>query len=127
MGRDEYLAILAPFGWSGEALDLGLRANFCCEYCDRDLLKTIYDYDSWQTDHILPLALQGLDDPRNHSLSCKTCNFMKRHSLPPVGIDPLQDRPAAILGIREMLKVRRAQKQHLLDQARRLFRPGEMA
>lgn len=123
MTRDEYLKILAPYGWSGEALDLGLQADFCCEYCDRDLLGTIYDYDAWQTDHILPLALNGQDHPSNHGLSCKTCNFIKRHSLPPAGINPVQDRKSAILAIRAMLKERQERKQHALDQARRLFRP----
>ena len=123
MDRDEALGILASFGWSGEALDLGIAAEFCCEYCHRDLLATIYDYDSWQTDHIVPVARGGSDDPRNHALACKTCNFLKRHSVPSAAVDPLTDRKAAIVAIREMLVERRNAKQAHLDKVRDLFRP----
>ena len=62
-------------GWSENALILGVQADFCCEYCGRDLLASIEDYDSWQIDHIIP---NKNDDRENLAVSCKTCNFIKR-------------------------------------------------
>lgn len=91
MTRDEIFEMLRPWGWSAQALDLGIGADFRCEYCSRDLIASVDDYDAWQIDHILP----RIDDREalwNLALSCKTCNFLKRHSTPTTPIDPRKDR-----------------------------------
>jgi len=56
---------------------VAVRALFCCEYCGKNLLQSVDSYDSWQIDHIVP---DGSRDPENLALSCKTCNFAKRHT-----------------------------------------------
>ena len=55
--------------------------NNYCEYCGKNLIESVDSYDSWQIDHIIPRN----DDPSNEeidnlALTCKTCNFAKRHS-----------------------------------------------
>jgi 5-methylcytosine-specific restriction endonuclease McrA len=54
MTLDEILEMLKPWGWSEQAVDLGIRTDFRCEYCTRDLIASVDDYDAWQVDHILP-------------------------------------------------------------------------
>ena len=79
MTRDELIEDLVGQGWSREHAQLGTNAGFSCEYCDRHLLRSIEDYDSWQIDHIDPVSKGGPeDDIDNKALCCKTCNFMKR-------------------------------------------------
>lgn len=53
--NQENIAILKRnFKWSEEQIQLGLRAKFKCEYCDKDLLSLIDNYKLWQKDHIIP-------------------------------------------------------------------------
>jgi hypothetical protein len=69
---------LASYGWSEEAVDLGIKQDFQCAYCSRDLLASIEDYDVWQFDHIRPVSKGGLDSTENKVIACKLCNFAKR-------------------------------------------------
>ena len=120
--RDEVLRILIPMGWSTEQVSLALRAGFCCEYCDRDLLSSVHDYDSWQIDHILPLSRNGPDEFGNRAIACRTCSYLKRNALPDAHIDPLSDRDHALQEVRRMLDERRTRKQAQVEKLRRLFR-----
>ena len=80
MTRDEARKILInELHWPKDIVEMGIRAKFCCEYCGKDLLTDVDTYDSWQKDHIIP---NGINDPDNLAVSCKTCNFIKR------GTDP---------------------------------------
>ena len=56
---------------------IAVRAEFRCEYCGKYLLESIEAYDSWQIDHIVP---NRDNSPENLALTCKICNFAKRHS-----------------------------------------------
>ena len=55
---------------------------FKCEYCGRDLLASIEDYDAWQLDHVVPTSKEGPDSFENLALCCKACNFMKLRYTP---------------------------------------------
>ena len=69
---------LRTLKFSDEAIDLAVRARFRCEYCHRDLLASVEDYDAWQVDHVWPTSRGGSEDLENKALACKTCNFFKR-------------------------------------------------
>lgn len=68
---------LQGLGWHEHHAVIGVEAGFCCEYCGRDLLASVNDYDAWQLDHIVPSSQHGADDIPNKALCCKTCNFLK--------------------------------------------------
>ena len=124
MTRDEIIAMLRPWGWSDAAVDIGIRADFRCEYCNRDLIASVNDYDSWQVDHILP-RVDDRDGLWNLALSCKTCNYLKRHSIPTTVIDPRVDRAGAIDAVRALIDERRARKQKQVDFLKQKFRCEE--
>ena len=78
--RDEIIKrLVSEFRFSVEQAENALRARFRCEYCDRDLLSSVDAYHSWHLDHLVPRSRGGADAVENYALSCKPCNFMKRH------------------------------------------------
>jgi 5-methylcytosine-specific restriction endonuclease McrA len=117
---EELAAQLAPLGWSLEAVQLGVRANFCCEYCGADLLATVESYDSWQRDHIVATAKAGVDHLDNLALACKFCNFLKRHTETTKPFE-LADRREALEVTRKLINERRAVKQERLNQIVRII------
>src|ERR1041384_4430122 len=112
---EELAARLQPLGWSLEAVQLGVRANFCCEYCDTDLLSTVVNYDSWQRDHVVAVARLGRDHIDNLAVACKFCNFLKRHTRTTDVFD-VSNRQDAVNATRKLIHERRAIKQRRLDQ-----------
>lgn len=60
--------------WGKAQAQRGFRANFRCEYCDKDLLASVENFKEWQEDHIIPLSKNGPDDDSNIAVSCRTCN-----------------------------------------------------
>ena len=40
--------------WHRTQVEYGVRANFCCEYCGRDMLASVDSYAMWARDHIVP-------------------------------------------------------------------------
>jgi 5-methylcytosine-specific restriction endonuclease McrA len=121
MTRDELLVELRSLGWSNEAFEIGLRARFHCEYCDRDLLASVDDYDAWQVDHIVPASRSGINHISNYALACKTCNFLKRHSSPAEAVDPVADRPHAIALVRALVLDRRDAKNQRVRKMREMI------
>ena len=114
--------LAARLGWSEEAAFLGLRASFCCEYCDRPLLRSAEDYDTWQNDHVLPTSRGGSDDYRtNKALACKMCNLLKRHTLLKEPIEGL-DRDQLVVRYRAMIQERRRRQDAELAKIRQVFR-----
>ena len=90
---------------------VAVRARFCCEYCGKNLLESVDSYDSWQIDHIIPRN----DDPNNEyvenlALTCKTCNFAKRHSTTEALLNS-ETRKDKIEEARRMVWERRSQKE----------------
>jgi uncharacterized glyoxalase superfamily protein PhnB len=122
INESECVDILVPLGWSDWQARLGFHANFCCEYCDRDLLVSVHDYDAWHVDHIVPMSKGGVDEQWNRALSCKVCNFVKSNRVFTVGIDVQQSRAAAIAAIRHALVELRSEKQARLARVREHFR-----
>lgn len=113
--------LAARLGWSEEAAYLGLRADFCCEYCDRPMLRSVGDYDMWQNDHVLPASRNGSDDYRaNKALACKMCNFLKRHTRleePTEGLD----RGQLVNRYRAMIQERQRKKDSEFARIRQVF------
>lgn len=67
---------LVRLGWSELQARVGLRADFRCEYSDRDFLSSVDDYKSWHVDHIVPVSRGGLEgELDNLAAACRTCNF----------------------------------------------------
>jgi HNH endonuclease len=69
-------------GWYPDTARVAARAGFRCEYCDRDLLKSVDDYEAFQIDHVWPRSRscpEGLevDGVGNKALACRPCNFFK--------------------------------------------------
>lgn len=93
-------------GWHHWHARRGFEANFKCEYCGRDLLATINDYDAWQLDHIVPLSKDGPDKYENTALCCKACNFMKRTYVPSEG-----NRAERIADAHRYIEEKRARKE----------------
>jgi len=60
--------------WGTDAVKIGIRAKFRCEYCGKDLLKSLENYKEWNIDHIVPQSDGGRDTMANLALSCRTCN-----------------------------------------------------
>ena len=106
--------LIKELGWPKFMVELGVRAKFRCEYCDKYLLKSVDVYDSWQKDHIIP---NGGDDPSNLAIACKTCNFIKRHT-DPISRAKGTDRDSLIQAAREIIQERRNEKQKILSKTR---------
>ena len=100
--------------WPAFMVELGIRANFCCEYCGKNLLESIEAYDSWQKDHIIP---NGNDDLSNLALACKICNFAKRHT-DPTNRAKGTDRESLIQAAKEIIDERLAKKEEVLVKTR---------
>jgi hypothetical protein len=97
-----------------------LRCNFRCEYCGKSFLNSIEDYDTWQWDHLEPVANNGSDDERNGAIACKLCNFMKRTFCPSRSLAEL-GRDAYIAEVRGFLKGERQKKLEKLNAVRKIL------
>ena len=108
------------YSWSDEAIDIGIRGRFCCEYCGRDLLASVDDYDSWQRDHVIPVSKNGEDEMDNLAVSCKTCNFIKRDWLPSAELIVGKTRDQLVALARNHIQAIRTTKQLTLAETRQL-------
>jgi hypothetical protein len=82
-------------------------------------LASIEDYDTWQWDHLEPVAKGGSDDETNGVIACKLCNFMKRAFTPSNSLAEL-GRGAYISEIRSYLNGERQKKLERLNAVRRI-------
>lgn len=60
--------------WDDQSIDLGIRFDFRCHYCGKDLLDTVESFKSWEKDHVVPLNSGGKDTDHNLVLACRLCN-----------------------------------------------------
>jgi hypothetical protein len=97
-----------------------IRCNFRCEYCGKSFLNSIEDYDTWQWDHLEPVANGGSDDERNGAIACKLCNFMKRAFCPSRSLAELCRAPY-IAEVRAFLSAERQKKLGKLNDVRRIL------
>jgi len=98
--------LIEELQWEEYQIEVGLRADFKCEYCGKSLLESYEHYDQWQVDHIIP---NGDNNLENLALSCKLCNFVKRQTDPSSQTDKL-DRESLISVAREIISQRRQRK-----------------
>ncbi len=97
-----------------------IRCNFRCEYCDRPLLASIEDYDTWQWDHLEPVAKGGsYDDETNGAIACQLCNSMKGTYTPSGSLAEL-GRDAYIAKVRTFLEAERQKKLDKLNAVRKI-------
>ena len=106
---------LRKLGWHEHHATVGVSARFACEYCDRDLLASIENYDTWQLDHIIPSSQHGSDEIANKALACKTCNFMKGWFVPDG-----DSRESRITNARRYIAERRVSKTAELERIRKI-------
>jgi 5-methylcytosine-specific restriction endonuclease McrA len=96
--------------WDELNINLGIRANFKCEYCDKDFLASVENYKEWQKDHIIPLSQGGLDNMDNLALCCRTCNVnVKGRWNPLTVVENGQDRALLVEAVREYVITRRTE------------------
>lgn len=100
---EEIVASLVATGkWSAIAARRALRANFQCEYCDRDLLASVDSYKMWEEDHIVPLSAGGSNEDSNIAIACRVCNYhAKRGWNPQNECGPSASREILIAAVRE--------------------------
>lgn len=48
------------------------RDKYTCQYCQR-----VFDKDNLTIDHLIPMALGGLDEMTNYATCCRSCNELK--------------------------------------------------
>ena len=53
------------------------RAGYRCEYCGKDMLASLDDYRSIETEHIIPRSAGGSEELDNLALSCPVCNSQR--------------------------------------------------
>jgi 5-methylcytosine-specific restriction endonuclease McrA len=105
--RDAVRRIMATNKWSLESLYIGLRADFKCEYCGRDLLGSPADYKLWETDHVVP---GNGDTPDNLALACTVCNCKFKNSWwRPDETSTPKERNVRIEEVRQYIEQRRAE------------------
>lgn len=88
----------------GPSPEIGERAGYKCEYCDKDLLASVDDYVfSWQCDHIIPRAAGGEDTLENFALSCAVCNRIKSKWNPAKKVGENASREELVQAIRQYI------------------------
>ncbi len=70
---------MKEFGFSDVSYEVAKRANFKCEYCGFNIFESVYTYELFQIDHIMPISRGGSDTIENYALACKLCNRIKRN------------------------------------------------
>jgi hypothetical protein len=118
--------LMKTYGWPDLTMRLALRAQFRCEYCDRDFIISmgdIYDYDALLLDCIVPRAKwpEGENDFDNLAVSCRACKFLKRIWDPRDPTDPNLSRAELIKRAREYLSPLREAKQRQMAAMRALI------
>lgn len=112
------IAILKQVHGFGDLnIRLGFEQDFLCAYCDRDLLASYDDYDSWQWDHIHPQSQGGEDVDENIVVCCKACNFIKKAYVPSG-----ETRSHLIADARSYIRSKREIREAKLSQLRILVR-----
>ena len=118
--------LLKDYKWSHEQIELGLRANFKCEYCNKDLFESVDNYKLWEVDHIIPFNSNipnfDYDNFDNKAIACRQCNTNYKSKYNPVDeIGYNKNREDYLTIIKEKVSSKRLQKQNELDSMKILF------
>lgn len=106
-------ALQIKHNWGPWNADGGIQSDFCCEYCDKNLLASVDDYEGWQMDHIEPQSKKGLHGFENIAIACRTCNFIKG-SIQPDG----SNRAERVASARKYIQERRLEMLNELNAIR---------
>jgi HNH endonuclease len=116
---DEAIRQLIDLGWSREQVELGNRANWCCEYCGQNFLGSPDAYASWQVDHIVPVSCKGSGEFDNLAIACRNCNFLFKNKWNPCPIGlhhGAVNRVELIGAVRDYVEKKRTEYEaHLRD------------
>ena len=121
MTKEELIQQLSKYNFDKTNVELAIRADFKCEYCDKDMLADMDAYKLWQVDHIIPqfLGLDNREDFNNKALSCVQCNKdLKGKWNPLENIVVERNRKNHILLVREYIDEKRKVKNAEVDQIR---------
>ena len=120
MTKGELIQQLSKYKFDEDNVKLAIRADFKCEYCDKDMLADMDAYKLWQVDHIIPqfLGLADKDKLENLALSCTQCNkdLKGKWNVSEQTID--SQRKIYIFLIREYIKEKRKVKNAEVDEIR---------
>lgn len=107
--------------WGQPGIDCAIRADFRCEYCDRDLLASLDDYKAWAQDHVVPRKLGGGDGIENMAVSCHPCNSAyKKDWDPRTAAGESASRDELIAAARHFIADKRAAETVVLHRVREL-------
>lgn len=107
-------------GWGALGIRLGIRAEFRCEYCGRDLLASVDDYKAWAQDHLIPAnpKSSGPSTFENLVIACHPCNSYKGDWDPRSTAGEFASRDGLLRAARAVIMARRSADQAALDQTR---------
>ena len=109
-------------GFGKRSAEIGVRAGFKCEYCDKDLLASPDAYKGWQEDHIIPLSSGGKDISDNIALSCRECNVNYKGRWNPLTvIENNAERKEKIAEVRQYVFEKRSAAMEKLLSIRRVI------
>ena len=126
MEKEIIFQLIKKYRWSEEQIYLAMRANFRCEYCDKDLFENIENYKLWEIDHIIPkscnISNYDYECFDNKAIACRQCNvsFKSRYN-PILEIGEGKTRKEYINIIRKKLSHIRNEKQSELEEIKKLF------
>ena len=123
MSHDELKKLLtSQYRFGAEFFEVGVRARFKCEYCDKDLLVSVDVYEfHWEREHVVPSARGGADEFENLAFSCRTCNQLKRDWNPAEAAPADAIRDDLVRIARDYIQALRAERQTELAEVRRLI------
>ncbi len=123
MSHDELKKLLtSQYRFFAEPFEVGVRARFKCEYCDKDLLASVdvYEYH-WEQDHVIPDSSGGASEFENFAFSCRTCNQLKDDWNPAATAPPDAKRADLVRVARGYVQAVRAERLVELAEVRRLI------
>jgi len=125
MEKDELIQKLSKYNFDKTNVELAIRADFKCEYCEKDMLSDIDNYKLWQIDHIIPKSSQyeGFDyeNFQNKAISCTQCNKdLKSKWNPHSIVGKNKTREQYILSIKEYIKEKRKNKNSEVYEIRKI-------
>ena len=113
--------LISKYGFYKHALEWQERAGFKCEFCSADLLGSVDAYSVWESEHIVPRKVGGLDALENMALACRPCNQLKGTYDPRDQAGPDADRDALVAEARRYVQQRRARRHGELLELRALI------
>ena len=106
--------------WSDSTLRLAIKTGFRCAYCGSDFFATIEHYYAFEVEHIVPRGRgPEIDEaPENLTVSCRTCNRLKRRWDPRSRVGDSATREQLIEAARKYVLEERQKKFERIKQER---------